>query len=352
VTLRLKLFWIFTFTCLLTARLVASDNAAIVLDVSGSMKNYGSWQIDAREAISSILMGQRLPSHWQLTPLSTDLTSFASGLQGRVTFIRFGNVRANAEYPFFDGVRNSLTLSEFEEQFPTKASDYTQNRTNNALAESIAVRQTSDTSGTARVIMISDFLADATPSEKQLAFINEIQSGYAKYTVATLSWKENPRVQIKLLKFVAVSSPPDKEGTEELGSLRLAPARYDGRTQAVNLSWNYHGSTSPEKYGLKVIDARHGNLLFTKQNLAGGGATYPKAAAGPIRWSGTAYLPDGRTVEQSATYNIPDAAGSPFAWLLLIVVVGALLGTGIFLLKKYGLPDFLKKLKPRTDTDF
>jgi len=102
---------------------------------------------------------------------------------------------------------------------------------------------------------------------------------------------------------------------------------------------------------LTVIDARHGNLLFTKQNLASGGATYPKAASGPIRWSVTAYLPDGRTVEQSATYNVPDAGGSPLAWLVLIVVVGALLGTGIFLLKKYGMPDFLKKLKPRPDTD-
>jgi hypothetical protein len=352
LTLRLKLFLIFTFICLSTAYVVASDNAAIVLDVSGSMKNYGAWQIDAREALSSILTGQRLPNHWQLTPRTTDLTSFASGPQGRVTFIRFGGVRATAEYPFFDGMRNSLTLSEFAEQFPTKASDYTQNRTNNALAESVAVRETSDTSGTARVIMISDFLADATPSEKQLAFINEIQSGYAKYTVATLSWEENPRVQIKLLKFVAVSSPPGKEGTEELGSLHLSPARYDGHTQAVYLSWNYHGPTPAEKYGLKVVDARHGNLLFTKQNLAGGGATYPKVAPGPIRWSVTAYLPDGRTVEQSATYNIPDAGGSPFAWLLLIIVLVALLGTGIFLLKKYGLPDFLKKLKSRPDIDF
>lgn len=352
MTLRLKRFLIFTFICLSIAYATASDHAAIVLDVSGSMKSYGSWQMDAREALSSILSGQKLPNHWQLTPANMDLTSFASGPEGRVTFIRFGSVRATAEYPFFEGMTNSLTLSDLEGQFPVKGSDYTQNRTNNALAESVAVRETSDTSGTARVIMISDFLADAAPSEKQLTFINEIQGKYAKYTLATLSWTENPRVQIKLLKFVAVSSPPGKEGTEELGSLRLAPAHYDEHIQAVYLSWNYHGPTPPEKYGLKVIDARHGTQLFTKQNLAGASATYPKAASGPIRWSVTAYLPDGRTVEQSATYNIPDAGGSPIATLLLVLVVVALLGTGVFLLKKYGLPDFLKKLKPRPDTDF
>jgi hypothetical protein len=138
---------------------------------------------------------------------------------------------------------------------------------------------------------------------------------------------------------------------EALGTLHLSPARYDGHTQAVYLAWNYHGPTPPEKYGLKVIDARHGNLLFTKQNLAGGNATYPKAPSGPIRWAVTAYLSDGRTVEQSAAYNVPDAGGSSLAWLVLIIVVGALLGIGVFLLKKYGMPDFLKKLKTRPEID-
>jgi hypothetical protein len=334
-----------------TAYSGAAGDPAVVVDVSGSMKNYGSWQADARDAISAILAGRPLPNRWQSTPPGADLGAYGSGTQGLVTLLPFGSVRATAEYPYFDRMRSSLTAADLDAQFPMKRSDFTEGHTNNALAEAVAIHALGAGSVSVRVIMLSDFLADATLAEQQLAFVNETQGKYAKYTDATLSWKENPRVQIKLLRFAPVNARPPKGDAPENGSLRLAPARYDERSQSVSLAWNYEGLTPPEKFDVKVSDARRGTVLFSKHDLSGNSVTYPKAAAGPMRWSVTAFMQDGKTVEQSATYSVPGTGGSPVALLVLLAAVAALVGAGVVALKKYGLPDFLAGLKRRNDTD-
>jgi hypothetical protein len=348
VITHLLVIWVLSVSC------VAADDLAVVLDVSGSMKMYGSWQSSARDAIVAILAGRPLPPGWTLVPNSADLSLYTCSPQAHITLLRFGTVRASAEYPYFEHVQNALTLADLLNQFPVAANDYHEARTNNALAESVAIRAVSNgnSASASRVIMLSDFLADANLSEQQLTFVNDIQGKFAKYTDATLSWAENPHVQVKLLRFVPLGeSPAATSVAPDFGKLRLSQPRFDDRTESVLLAWSFEGATPPDKYGLKVTDARRGTTLFSKYNLGTRSATYPKASAGPIRWSITAYMPDGRTVEQSAAYNVPGSGGSPVAVLILVLAIASAVGTGILAVKKYGLPDFLSGFKRRKDSD-
>jgi hypothetical protein len=338
--------------CSLTLYCTAADDLAIVVDVSGSMHTYGSWQVDAKNAVSAIIAGRPLPSGWNSTPKSADLSGFACGPQARVTLVPFGSVHPTAEYPYFDRIQDSLSLAELTDRFPIETKDYSESRTNNALAEAVAIRSVDPAKiGAARVIMLSDFLADATLSEKQLAFVNDIQGRFAKYTDVTLTWASNPRVQIKLLRFVPLNPPAERAITPNNGALHLFPGRYDERSNSLLLAWSFEGPELPEKYDLRITDGRRGTMLFSKYNLATQNATYAKAVPGPIRWAVTAYMRDGKTVEQSAAYNVPGTRGSPIALLVLVLAVLAALGTGIVIIKRHGLPDFLAVFKRRTDTD-
>jgi hypothetical protein len=339
--------------CALTVYGAVPDDVAVVVDVSGSMKTYGPWQADARDAISALLAGRPLPAQWEENPRGADLSTYASiNAHNHVTLVRFGSVRSTADYPYFDQIRGALSSAGLETEFPISPSDYTENRTNNALAEAVAITMIGSSGGSARVIMLSDFLADAKMSEQQLAFVNDTQGKYAKYTDATLSWVANPRVQIKLLRFIPLATVlPTGAAGAEMSSLHLSQPRYDEGSQSVLLAWTYQGSGIPEKYDVKVIDARRGTTLFSKYSLGGKNVTYPKAVSGAIRWSVTAYMQDGTTLEQSAAYNIPDSGGSPIALAILLIAVVAALAVGVLVVKKHGIPNFFERFRRRADTD-
>jgi len=341
---------LFLLVLALTQNGRAADKLAVVIDVSGSMKNYGPWQTDAKDAIAAILAGQPLPSRWSMDPAGADLSSFSCTNQERLTLLRFGSVRPDAVYPYFTGIHTSLTPADLEAQFPTNPESYTESRTNKALAESVAIQSVADSTGTAQVIMLSDFYSDASLSNQQIAFINNTEDKATKYTLATLSWTGNPRVQIKLLRFV-LRDAPARKNTTAIGSLYLSPPHYEKNSQTVLFAWNYEGPAQPEKYDVTVTDPRHGATLFRKYGLSERSVVYPRAAPGPLRWVVTAYMPNGGSLEQSAPFTVPDDTKSPLAVLFLFAVIFAAIGVLVVALKKYGPPDLLAKLKRRQDTD-
>jgi hypothetical protein len=333
-----------------SAQTAAASDVAVVVDVSGSMKDYGPWQGDAKVAIAAVLGGRPPSAEWDVTPKGADLSAYATQTQESVTLIQFGSVRATSTYPYFDRIQTSLSPSSVSAQFPINPSTYTESRTNNALAEAVAISMVGATGGPTRVIMLSDFLADARMSEEQLAFVNGVQGRYAKYTDATLSWIGNPRVQIKLLRFapLSVASSTPVAGSE-LGSLHLFPPRYDEASRSVIFSWNYEGPSLAEKYDVKVVDVQAGSPVFTKYNLGSKTVTYPKVSPGRFRWSIVAYAHDGKTIEQSASFVIPGKSPIPLMILCIAIIAG--LGVGIIVVKKHGFPDLFARFRRRVDTD-
>lgn len=330
----------------------AADSLAVVVDVSGSMNRYGPWQPDAKKAIAAILAGN-LPQdgRWQAdVSAQANLSAYAIGGDGRVLLLPFGSVRADAARPYFAG--KSLTPSELDGEFPAKASDFTQDRTNNALAEAAAIHLVGQHITNVPVVMVSDFLADATPSPDQLAFQSDIAKRYSKLTDATLSWARNPRVQIRLLLFKPRESSVEAKGpTGPPGSLRLIPPRYDSRGRNLFLAWAYDGPIAPEKFDVVVRSESRGTMLFTKRDIAGNSVTYQRAAPGRMKWSVTAVMPDGRPIEQADMYDVP---GGGFPWgiaVSLAVAVAAVVG-GAVLLKKHGPPQILARFRPRPRTGF
>ena len=341
----------------------AADKLAVVIDVSGSMSSYGPWQADARDALAAVFAGHSLPSRWNSNPDGADLSSFSCRATDKITLIRFGSVQSTAPYPFFSGIQSLLDPSDIESQFPLSPSSYSEARTNKALAENVAIQSVADSSGTAFVIMISDFYSDANMSDQQLAFVNKTELEFVKYPVATLSWTGNPRVQIKFFRAVsrnnqAAHAPGSEESNltlsatgSEVNSLQLLQPRYDEHSRGVHFTWDYKGSTPPEKYDLTVTDALNGDTLFRKRGLGGTSITYPKAAPGQLQWTVTAYMRDGGSIEQVARFTVPGKRDSPVAVILLIFAIMALLGAAIVLLKKHGLPEFLAKFKRRSDAE-
>lgn len=102
----------------------AADNVAVVIDVSGSMRTYGPWQSDAKDAITAILAGGPLPARWSLIPSGADLSAYACRSPERATLLRFGSVQPADEYPYFDKIQNSLSPADLEAQFPINPGDY------------------------------------------------------------------------------------------------------------------------------------------------------------------------------------------------------------------------------------
>ena len=334
---------LFLLILTITQNGIAADKLAVVVDVSGSMKNYGAWQADARDAIAAVLAGRPLPSRWKSDPGGIDLSVFSCGPQDRVTLLRFGSVQPTAEYPFFAGIQHGLPSAEVESRFPTDPGDYVESRTNKALAESVAINSATDSNGNAEIIMLSDFYSDASLSDRQIAFINDTEHKFEKSTLATLSWSGNPRVQIKLIQFALRKKtiPPPPVDTAAQGTLHLLPPRFDKSSHNLQLGWSYQGQTSPEKYDLKIMDAQ-GTTLFSKYGLGGKSVTYPRAASGLIHWTVTAYLPGGSQLEQEASFNVPGGYGPP-AWIFVFILLLLALGGGFVWVKRVGLPEIFRK---------
>ena len=353
VVLRAKLLLLLMLVLVQTS--MAADRLAVVVDVSGSMKNYGSWQADARDAIVALLAGRPLPSHWSLDPGGADLGRFSCGPQERVTLLRFGSVQPSAQYPFFAAIQHGLSMEEIGSLFPLSPRDYSENRTNKALAESVAILSATDSNGTAEVIMLSDFYSDANLSDQQIKFINDTEHKFKKDTVATLSWTGNPRVQIKLLRFTLGDAlgknepPPSLPDGVAQGALHLSPPRFDKSSQNLQLSWSYTGQPLPEKYDIRVTDTRN-TTLFSKYGLSSTSVTYPKAASGSIRWAVTAHIPDGKPLEQSATFTVPPGNG-PSVWIVVIILAILAAGGAYIWVKRVGLPEILQKSSSSKNTD-
>jgi len=98
-------------------------------------------------------------------------------------------------------MRSLKSPSELGSAFPSDTSAYSDGKTNKPLAIAVAVAEAAKHSGMARLIVISDFLVDADLSPSQQEFENDIESKSAVDTPLILVWKQNPRVQVKLMRF-------------------------------------------------------------------------------------------------------------------------------------------------------
>jgi hypothetical protein len=281
------------------------------------MQTYGAWQNDALAAIRRLLSGEQPDSQWSVTGSSAAVDDFHLAPDGRIVLIPFGTVRRTDTFPFFANIVKDLTLDQLPTRFPLSPAAYQDAKTNKTLALTVAAKLATNSSDGTLVVVLSDFLADATLYEPQLDFINSTEALYSVRTFATFSWKADRRLQIKLMKYVPETATSASPSTR--GLLRLS-AQFLKSSSSLRLSWTYDGPQPAERYSVRAADPRKGTTLFAKSNLIARTITYPRPPAGPVKWSVTAHLSDGTTVQQTATIQVP-SHGSAIGLLIVFALI-------------------------------
>jgi len=82
---------------------VWADDVVIVVDTSGTMGEYGSWQADTVQLVKRILTGDATPAAESAQTGDTAATlHFVKAVADGVQMLRFGTVK-NPVFPFFSG---------------------------------------------------------------------------------------------------------------------------------------------------------------------------------------------------------------------------------------------------------
>jgi hypothetical protein len=303
---------------ILFSGILPAADVAILVDVSGTMASYGAWQEDASALLDAVVNG-RQPSlqQWRSAGDLKALPSFADA--GSLHFVRFGSTQS-ASFPFF-GEPQKLNAASLAAAFPKSRADYQQPRTNKPLAVAVGANLASGgAAGTARVIVISDFLVDSDLTNDQQTYVNDFESRAQVETPLILSWARDNHVQIKFLRIgIAGVAPDDKEPAS--ASVQLLAARVLEDPRRVQFAWKVNGAAA-RHYSLQVRDAATRNLVFARNNVLSNSVLYPNPKAGRFHWQVTATLENGALVASPAAIVQVPGSG-PWAWIGLLGALGA-----------------------------
>ena len=305
-----------------------SSDISVLIDVSGTMRNYGPWQADANKLIESLLIGGQPDMNvWKVSGELNKGAEFRLQSGQNVHLLRFGQIRS-PEFPFFLPPRTISDLSAFRAEFPNDPSLYTEARTNKALAQAVGTKLAEAGGIQTRLIVISDFLVDSNLNAAQLDFVNSLESRTKSEPPLIFSWKSNANVQVKLIRVSVlgeVGTTPDP-GADI--SIRLLAARVlEGSPRRVQFQWRMEGEAQPRYFDLTVRDSSR-KVDWISRNLIGSSAVWNGANSGKKTWQVRAVLEDGREIMSPARpFEIP---GPGIAPILLTLAGLAALGGGIY----------------------
>jgi hypothetical protein len=307
----------FVFPC-------AAKDVTVLVDVSGTMAKYGAWQPDARLLVSSILRGTPQEIGWQRQGRPDLASEFKVSAGERVHLLRFGSI-ISEDFPYFRQAQVIDIPTELERIFPVSASEYTEPRTNKALAVAVGSQLSADSRGASRLIIISDFLVDSDLSVKQQAFVNAFDSQVQTQAPLIYSWANNAHLQVRLISFnhVAVPTTSATPTTPVDCSVRLSGARMFEAPKRVDFSWKAESpGCEGATFSITVQDPRKGSVVFSRGRILGSSVLWPNPKSGSYVWRVTADLGDQSSVTSpSAPLEVPSAS-----WLPIIAGLFALVG--------------------------
>ena len=313
------------FALLLFALPCAASDVAVLIDVSGTMGHYGAWQEDARTLVSSVLSGNPREMGWQREGNAIALPDFALRSGDRVHLVKFGSV-VSTSFPYFKPEQTSSTPADFENSFPLSPSDYVEARTNKPLAIAVGSRLSADSAGTARLIVISDFLVDSDLNAEQQRFVNAFDSKVQTQSPVIYSWSHNPHLQVKLIsnKQVTTSSSQVTQSPPDDIAIRLSGAKVFESPKRVDFSWSLNKDLPDVTYSITVQNPRAGTVVFSRSRILASSVLWPSPDAGNYVWRVTANLPNDQTISSaSAPLTVPsDSMGPTLAGVAALGALG------------------------------
>ena len=333
--LRLVLFF-------LLAGLLDAKDVAVLVDVSGTMANYGPWQEDVRRLVTSILWGGALDGDWRQDGSTSAGAEFRLDSGDHVRLLQFGSVQT-AAFPFFAPASTVATPAEFESNFPIDPSRYREARTNKPLAIAVGAHLVSGAEGLSRLIVISDFLVDSDATVQQQEHINQFESKAKIESPLIYSWSRNPHVQVKLLRISGVvsngtapiASPPASDARVQITGAKLLDS-----PRRLLLSWNLVGTEEEATYSVTIRDPKAGKTILSRTVL-NSSLLVPNPPSGKFVWQIVAKLP--RNVMVSSPLTQLDVPGeTPVAAIALLVLAAA---------GSFGFWHYSKRRKPAAEQE-
>jgi hypothetical protein len=308
------------FVFLILPLTAVCGDIAVLVDVSGTMKRYGNWQPSAVALLEATLEGRDPPMQdWQSSGGLAGFSQFRLQPGERLHLVRFGSVQS-AAFPFFEQPQVLDRAGLLRGAFPVDGSAYTQARTNKPLAQ--AVGATLSASGNeARLIIISDFLVDSDLEPSQLEFVNNFESRANLQAPMILSWRTEPRVQIKMMQVTLAGAsqpgPPVPPSTK--ASIRLMPMRIlDGSPKRAQFQWRVESDVKPRSYEVILRDTASRAVEWNPKNIMGTSAVWSDPKSGRKSWQVRAVMEDGQEVISSpAPAEIPGSKLAPILFTLL-----------------------------------
>jgi hypothetical protein len=278
---------------LLFAIALRAGDVALLVDVSGTMHNYGSWQPDAFALVKKLLEGDvssAAISQWEQVGDGSIVSDFALGT-GELHLLPFGSIQGDS-FPYFSGTQK-IPLSDLRSSFPLSADLFRQSKTNKSLAQAVGT-QLAGSSGTAHLIVISDFLIDANLTDAEREFVNHSETAAHPDAPVIYSWRPDKRVQIKLIR-THIPSPSAESGVQppQDGSIRLLGATVLSRGQGVQFRWSLSSSVPRKYYQFLVRDPKSNRIVFTRDRVLGESLTYADPPRGFLKWQVVVTLENG-----------------------------------------------------------
>ncbi len=306
----------------------------MLIDVSGTMGNYGPWQSPVRALVAGILGGQIDGSDWTLDGDANTAVDFRLEDGDRVHLFRFGSIQTDG-YPYFAPAL-VLQRNEFSTHFPLSREQFREARTNKPLALAVGAQSVMH-AGKARLIVVSDFLVDSDLSADQRSFSNQFESKTSSEPPVIYSWRTNPRVQVKLLRFSGLEGS-DRAGSPvgpqvaEMPRLSIVGTQFfDSPNRLVVMRWKLTGDATDVTYSVSVSDPGKGVAVFVRKGLPSQTVAWPAPPSGQFAWRVTASLRDGTSISSSTVpLMIPGASFVP-----IMLGVGGLLALSLAVWKYF-----------------
>ncbi len=319
-----------------TSLFAPAGDLALLIDVSGTMRQYGTWQGATENLVEAVLAGKSPDSEvWALTGDPRSLSAFRMQPGERIHLIRFGSIRQTA-FPFFATPQTVNEVSGLAAIFPTEPLVYSESKTNKPLAIAVGSR-VSSIGGTGRLIAVSDFMVDSNLMPAQQDYVNEFEAATRMESPVIFSWKQNSHVQVKLIHVAittttattSTSASTDAKSTNGI-TLRLQSPTILKSPDRVQFRWVRQGGTTPRSYELTVRDAPSRKIEWQQRGLLSSSAVWNEPKSGKKLWQVKAVMDDGSEIMSTVVpLEIPGSSiGAIFMALLLLGAAG---GTAYYL---------------------
>jgi hypothetical protein len=324
--------WLFFAVAMFLAMPSNAKDVSLLVDVSGSMSQYGPWQDDALSLVKDILRGKRDASQsaWRLIGNHESVADFSISSGDGLHLVLFGSISLSA-FPYFRTFDLNGT-ADLQGAFPQSERLYREARTNKPLAIAVGARLAAPKGGMAQLIVVSDFLNDSLLNKSEWDFVNKFEAQAEQSSPVTFSWSQNPNVQVKLMKVTLAQNstlelgngqtppPPAPGGFIQLFTPQFLP----GGQRAMQFRWRLSDSAKLLDYMIEVVDQRTGRLIIHRAGLITATFIWAHPPSGAYGWRVIATREDQSEITSPLlSFKVTRTAtngGAVLAFLLLLGV--------------------------------